>query len=106
MNTQELNVQILSNERDVLRNKIVKLTAYTYVSILAIVITLGAIILHNFSDLIIPENTNISFAISAISFFILQNTRKNIEVQEDTASIKYENALSEFTAAQEVEKEL
>ena len=41
MNTQELNVQILSNERDVLRNKIVKLTAYTYVSILAIVITLG-----------------------------------------------------------------
>lgn len=105
MNTQEqeLHVQQLSNERDMLRNKVVKFTAYTFVSVLAIVITLGAMILHNYSGLVIPENTSVAFAMSAISFFILKNTKKKIELQESTASTEYENALSEFNAGQEVE---
>ena len=107
MNTQEqeqeLHVQKLSNERDMLRNKVVKFTAYTFVSVLAIVITLGAVILNNYSGIAIPENTSIAFAISAISFFILKNTKKKIEEQENIASIEYENALSEFNAGQEAE---
>jgi len=100
---QELNLQRLSNERDILRNKVVKFTAYTFVSILAIVITLGAIILNKYSVLVIPENTSVAFAISAVSFFLLKSIKKNIEIQENTASIEYENALSEFNTGQEVE---
>ena len=100
---QELNVQILSNERDMLRNKVVKFTAYTFVSMLAMAITFGAIVLNNYAVLVIPEDTSIAFAISAISFFILKNAKKNIEKQEKAASIEYEEALSEFNASQEVE---
>jgi len=100
---QEQNVQILCNERDMLRNKVVKFTAFTLVSMLAVVITLGAIILNTYSVVAIPEDTSIAFAISAISFFLLKQIKKNIEIQEKDASIEYENALSEFNAGQEVE---
>ena len=98
---QELKVKILANERDRLRNKYIKFTAYIFVSILAIVITLGALIMNSLFDVLVPSATTLVFAISAISLFVLKSTKKNIELQESIASDEYESALSELQAMQE-----
>ncbi|NOR58645.1 MAG: hypothetical protein GQ474_09000 [Sulfurimonas sp.] len=98
---QELKVKILANERDRLRNKDVKFTAYIFVSILGIVITLGALIMNSLFDVLVPSATTIVFAISAVSLFVLKSTKKNIEMQENIASDEYDNALAQLNAIQE-----
>ncbi|WP_294967142.1 hypothetical protein [Sulfurimonas sp.] len=103
MNTeyQELKVKTLCDERDILRNKDIKFTAYIFVAILAIVITLSALIMNKYFDLIIPSATTMVFTISSISLFVLKHTKKKIVIQENIVGDKYEQALSQLEEARQ-----